>query len=204
MDNHGSWSTYRVGIVFLGGNHDREALAIGARMAEHPNVSLTMIRLAMNGNVTGNDEERRLDNEFLSKFRKSMASNFRVTYIEEVVMYGSGTVAVTRLMENSYQLVLVGRSHVRQSQLLSGLKDWSERSALAAIGNIFASADTKGDATILVVQQHNNLENESSESRKQSLEDPDFIKDDEEEMPIQGRSASCPSLTYDYSDTLIY
>lgn len=88
--------------------------------------------------------------------------------------------------------------------MLSGLKDWSERSALAAIGDIFASADTKGDATILVVQQHNNLENESSESRKQSLEDPDFIKDDEEEMPIQGRSASCPSLTYDYSDTLIY
>lgn len=53
---------------------------------------------------------------------------------------------------------------------------------------VFASADTKGDATILVVQQHNNLENEGSESRKQSLEDPDFLKDDEEEMPIQGRS----------------
>ena len=134
----GSWSRFRVGVVFVGGNHDREALAIGVLMAEHPNISLTMIRLVMNGNVTGNDKERRLANEFLSELRKSMVSNFRVTYIEEVVMDGSGTVAVIHLMENNYQLVLVGRSHVRRSPLLSGLKDWSERSELGAISDNFA------------------------------------------------------------------
>lgn len=186
----GSWSPYRVGVVFLGGDDDREALAIGMRMAEHPNISLTLIRLVGNGNVTGNDmEERRLDNEFLSEFRQAMASNYRVTYIEEVIMDGSGTVAVIRSMENDYQLVLVGRSHDRRSPLLSGLGDCSERSELGAIGEIFVSADANGDAMILVVQQHNKLENEGSGSRKQSHGDPNSVKDDEEEMPIQGRSA---------------
>ncbi|PON95409.1 DNA-directed DNA polymerase [Trema orientale] len=200
----GTLSTYRVGVVFLGGADDREALTIGAIMANHPKITLTMIRLVVDGNVTGNDkEERRVDNEFLSDFRQAMVANNRVTYIEEIVTDGIGTAAVICSMTNNYELVLAGRSHDTQSPLLSGLADGSERAELGAIGEILASADFKGNTTILVVQQHALVVNERNESHKHSLGAPQPIKNDEghslgdshsikydkEQMQIQEKSA---------------
>lgn len=186
----GSSSPYRVGVVFLGGADDREALAIGARMAEHPKLTLTMIRILVAGNITGNDlEERRADNEFLNEFRQAMIANYRVTYIEEVVVDGIGTAAVIRSLENDYELVLVGRSHDKQSPLMSGFEDWSERTELGAIGEIFASAEFKGNTTVLVVQQHSIAVKEHKKNRKHSLGDPDSIEGGNEEMPIRKRSA---------------
>ena len=185
----GSSSPYRVGVVFLGGADDREALAIGARMAENPKITLTMIRLVVDGNATDIDlEERIVDNESLSQFRQAMVANNRVTYIEEVVTDGIGTAAVICSMENNYELILVGRNHDKRSPLMSGLADWSEHAELGAIGDILVSSDFMGNTTILVVQQHTILVNEQNESHKNSLGDAHSMKDDEEEMPIQERS----------------
>uniref|UniRef100_A0A2N9IKG5 Uncharacterized protein n=1 Tax=Fagus sylvatica TaxID=28930 RepID=A0A2N9IKG5_FAGSY len=96
-----TWSSYRVVVLFLGGADDWEALALGARMAGHPNISLTVIRFLENESVTsGNEEERKLDSEVVSEFRLSMAGNYHVMYIEEVVTDGMGTISVIRSMEN--------------------------------------------------------------------------------------------------------
>ncbi|XP_062109422.1 cation/H(+) antiporter 15-like [Humulus lupulus] len=177
----------RVGVVFLGGADDREALAIGARMADHPKITLTMTRLVADGDFTGNDlEERRVDNESLSEFRQAMISNHRVTYIEEVVRDGRGTAAVICSMENSYEIILVGRNHDKRSPLMSGFDDCGDCAELGAIGEILASSHFKGNTTILVVQQHPIVVNEHKSIK------PDhgvpYSINDEEEMPIQGRS----------------
>lgn len=64
-----------------------------------------------------------------------------------------GTVAVIKSMENNYELVIVGRNHDNLSPIRSGLAFWNEYRELGTIGDVLASADFAGNATILVVQQ---------------------------------------------------
>ncbi|KAF8400008.1 hypothetical protein HHK36_015881 [Tetracentron sinense] len=146
------WRSYPIAVFFLGGPDDREALALGARMAGNPRVYLTVVRLLENGNI--NARESKLDNEVMSEFRFSMKGNDQVMYVEEVVMDGSGTVSVIRSMENRFQLIMAGRRHDKRSPLMLGLADWNESTELGAIGDMFASPDFSGDTSILVVQQH--------------------------------------------------
>ncbi|KAE9449005.1 hypothetical protein C3L33_19103, partial [Rhododendron williamsianum] len=150
-----TWSSYRVAILFLGGADDREALAIGARMAGQPNINVTMVRLLENGSIASdNSMERKLDNEVVSKFRLNMAGNYRVKYIEEVAKDGTGTVAVLRSMKNNYELIIVGRRHEKKSPLVFGLTGLDEDKELGEVGYILASSDFRGNSSILVVQQH--------------------------------------------------
>ncbi|KAF2301855.1 hypothetical protein GH714_029896 [Hevea brasiliensis] len=153
-------SSYRVAVLFLGGPDDREALAIGARMTGHHSINLTMVRLLENGSAGDNATERRLDNEVVSEFRMATAGNYRVIYIEEMVMDGTGTTSVIRSMENCYELVIVGRHHDSRSPLLSGLADWNDHKELGTVGDLLASSPFMDKTTILVVQQHNNATNE--------------------------------------------
>ncbi|KAM3267206.1 hypothetical protein P3S67_032617 [Capsicum chacoense] len=56
-----AWSLYRVAVFFLGGADDREALALGQRMAEKQNISLTIIRLIQENptvNYTNNNNTK--------------------------------------------------------------------------------------------------------------------------------------------------
>ncbi|XP_022149364.1 cation/H(+) antiporter 15-like [Momordica charantia] len=146
---------FHIVVVFIGGPDDRETMFIGARMAGHPNINLTMIRLVEDGNVPCyNLEERRLDDEAVSKFRQTMVGNYRVMYIEEVVTNGTGTVSILRSMENNFDLVMVGRRHCLSSPLVQGLILWNEDTELGAIGEVLASSNFMGNALILVVQQH--------------------------------------------------
>uniref|UniRef100_A0A2N9IDS1 Uncharacterized protein n=1 Tax=Fagus sylvatica TaxID=28930 RepID=A0A2N9IDS1_FAGSY len=161
---------------------DREALALGARIAGHPNISLTVIRFLENGSVTsGNEEERKLDSEVVSEFRLSMAGNYHVMYIEEVVIDGTGTISVIQSMENNYELILVGRRHDRRSPLLLGLVDWNEQ---VEFGEELASTDFLGNTTILVVQQHSNIVNDSNNNNMETFGEQNVVEDDAEDMPI--------------------
>lgn len=167
-----SWSLYRVAILFLGGDDDREALAIAERICGHPNVRLTLIRLVSRNYMNESAQEKRADNESLREFRHRMEGNYRVMYIEEVVMDGSGTIAVIRSMENNYELVLVGKNHDPESPLVSGLQDWNKLRELGEIGDILVSADFMGDTTILVVQQPQSIvEKQGNEKCKNFLEE---------------------------------
>ncbi|KAK6785823.1 hypothetical protein RDI58_014348 [Solanum bulbocastanum] len=161
-----AWSLYRVGVLFLGGPDDREALALGERMAGKQNISLTIVRLVLlhesgnysNNNTSSSDYEtiqKMMDNEMLSEARSDMAGNYRVKYVEKLIRDGTGTAAVMRSMEDEYELIIVGRRHDSQSPLLLGLSDWVEESELGPVGDMFALADSQSNSTILVVQQHN-------------------------------------------------
>uniref|UniRef100_A0A2N9IFQ4 Cation/H+ exchanger transmembrane domain-containing protein n=1 Tax=Fagus sylvatica TaxID=28930 RepID=A0A2N9IFQ4_FAGSY len=159
--------------------------ANGARMAGHPNISLTVIRFLENESVaSGNEEERKLDSEVVSEFRLSMAGNYHVMYIEEVVTDGTGTISVIRSMENNYELILVGRRHDRRSPLISGLVDWNEQVELGAIGEVLTSADFLGNTTILVVQQQTNIVNDGNNNNMETFGEQNVVEDDAEDMPI--------------------
>lgn len=156
-----AWSSYRVAVLFLGGPDDREALALGERMAGKRNISLTIVRLLLQqeegGKIATTDYDtiqKTLDNEMVSEARSGMAGNYRVKYVEKMIRDGTGTAAVMRSMEDEYELIIVGRRHDTQSPLLLGLSDWVEESELGPVGDMFALADSESISTILVVQQH--------------------------------------------------
>ncbi|XP_050232613.1 cation/H(+) antiporter 15-like [Mercurialis annua] len=184
-----SHSNYRVAVMFLGGPDDREALAIASRMTGHPNISLTIIRLLENGSISSDDTtERKLDNEMVSQIRSATAGNYRVMYIEEVVMDGTGTISVIKSMQDLYDLIIVGKHHDKKSQLLSGLVDWNDLKELGTIGDVFASAQFMVNTTILVVQQHTNIARQSGQTFRQDSGRTD--RDDESDhLPIYSRVA---------------
>uniref|UniRef100_A0A7N1A5I3 Cation/H+ exchanger domain-containing protein n=1 Tax=Kalanchoe fedtschenkoi TaxID=63787 RepID=A0A7N1A5I3_KALFE len=186
-----SWSAFRVAVLFLGGRDDREALAIGMRAATHENVHLTMFRLVENGNVSSDDlMDKKLDNAMLSEFRDSVTGNHKVKYIEEVVMDGSGTIAVVRSMEEAFELIIVGHRHDEHSQLMMGLLDWNETSELGTIGDILASSDFRGHSTVLVIQQQfqvtpNSKDQTPNATQKHFDTRGDATSEEADDVPIQ-------------------
>ncbi|XP_025011987.2 cation/H(+) antiporter 15 isoform X1 [Ricinus communis] len=185
MNSH---SNYRVAVLFLSGPDDREALAIGARMAGNQNINLTIIRLLANGSISSDGaSDRKLDNEVVSEFRTATAGNYRVMYIEEVVMDGTGTISVIRSMEDQYDLVIMGRHHEKRSQLLSGLTDWNDHKELGIIGDFCASAQLMRNTTILVVQQHTNIAKEGARNARRKISDRTMRDGEAEHLPIYNR-----------------
>ncbi|OMO85437.1 Cation/H+ exchanger [Corchorus capsularis] len=150
-----TWTSYAVAVIFLGGADDREALAVGVRMAELPYINLTLIRILHDGECpAAHSDGNILDNEVLHDFRANISGNHRAMYKEELVTGGPGTATVLRSLENQYELVVVGRRYDRLSPILSGLAEWNENEELGVIGDVLASSDFLGNTTILVVQQH--------------------------------------------------
>ena len=142
--------SFQIAVVFIGGEDDREAMFIGARMAGHTNINLTMIRVLESEKVgSDEDEERRVEDEAVDEFRRMTVDNYRVRYIEEVVKDGIGTICILRSMGSNLDLVMVGRRHSPCSALVQGLVLWNEHTELGAIGEVLATSDFMGNATIL-------------------------------------------------------
>ncbi|XP_022748191.1 cation/H(+) antiporter 15-like [Durio zibethinus] len=149
----GSWSLYRVGVFFIGGPDDREAVSYATRMAKNPRVTVTVMRLiAFLEIVDNNNEEKRLDSVTISNFRQTNATGNRAVYKEEILTDSAEACHFFRSIENEFDLILVGRR--TESPLLLGLSDWKEYPELGLIGDLLASQDFKGKVSILVVQQH--------------------------------------------------
>lgn len=143
-------SLYRVVVLFIGGSDDVESLAYGARMVEHERVNLTVIRFLQFGG--DNTRERKLDSNLIDEYRLVNAGNERFMYREAVVRDGVGLAALVRGIQDSYDLMIVGRHHA-ESPLLVGLDQWSECTELGVIGDMLASKDFGRTASVLVVQQ---------------------------------------------------
>lgn len=146
-------SVYRVAVIFFGGRDDREALAYGGRMVENEIVRLKIVRICSSVEIVkGYERSRMLDDEILSEFKHKAQWNERIFYQEEMVTEGAGVIALIRMMENNYDLVMVGRHH-GESQVLSELANWNESGELGTIGEILAASEFKLWASVLVVQQ---------------------------------------------------
>lgn len=122
-----SLPSYSIAVIYVGGNDDREALALAQRMRECPTVHLTVFRL-----LPSEDSSQEViaeDGVYTASFVGSVLENQR------------------------FDLILIGRRHEACS-VTAGLSDeWSEFPELGPIGDLLASSDTHSTTSVLVVQQ---------------------------------------------------
>ncbi|KAL6980773.1 hypothetical protein U1Q18_022411 [Sarracenia purpurea var. burkii] len=145
-----SQSVYHVAVLYLGGSDDMESLIYGARMANHSNVTLTLIRYLLFGSDSA--RERKLDSDLINEIRHDNSRNKRFFYQEDVVRDVEGLVACLGGLDKSFNLIIVGREH-QESSVLKGLGAWSDCPELGVIGDFLASQDFSSTASVLVVQQ---------------------------------------------------
>ncbi|KAM4095910.1 hypothetical protein ACJW30_08G066700 [Castanea mollissima] len=162
----GSKPLYSIGMIFVGGPDDREALAYAMRMAEHPNVSLTVIRL-----VQPNKKSTELDCDMIKRFKMSNIQQKHHIYKEEVVKDSVEMINVIKLLENNYELILVGRRHESNSPLFMGLTLWNEYPELGYLGDMLVSSESDWEVSVLVVQQQTFEGEDIPESFKLLMED---------------------------------
>ncbi|KAL0533507.1 hypothetical protein IC582_027539 [Cucumis melo] len=145
---------YKVGMIFVEGPDDREALAYATRMAEHPKVALTVVRVIEPKQIR-HPADQDLDAEMIKEFKLIMATSGikHCSYEEEIANDCVGLINVIRTMEHDYDLILVGRRHDGDSALFVGLNEWNEYPELGFIGDMLASSDSSGAVAVLVIQQ---------------------------------------------------
>ncbi|KAI5655385.1 hypothetical protein M9H77_32572 [Catharanthus roseus] len=155
---------YTITALFFGGHDDCEALAYGARMAEHPGIDLVVIRfkvdpmvvgeivsLDMNGNNSGAEATNSEDEEFISDFKANIQKDGSIKFEEKIVKDAAETIEVIRSY-NRCNLFLVGR--MPEGQLIAALNKKTECPELGALGNLLTSSDFSTTASVLVVQQY--------------------------------------------------
>ncbi|KAG9445064.1 hypothetical protein H6P81_016404 [Aristolochia fimbriata] len=159
--------SYHIGLVFLGGADDREALAYASHMVDKPGVSITLLRVVFNrahdhhhqpgvvGLDGGYDQlERELDDEFVGEFRLKTHSHDTVVYREVLVDNVEELVGCLRTMGNDFNLMMTGRYHGGHADVEVALSTWSETEELGVIGDFLSSADFAANSvSVLVVQQ---------------------------------------------------
>lgn len=139
-----------VAMIFLGGADDQEALTYSLRIAQHPNVRLTVYWVRPEMHV----KQWNMKNPYLDlmeHIRYSNKHNGQVTFKEEIVEDGTGTTQLIRTIEGNFSLVIVGRHHVPDSPCTLGLTEWCELPELGPLGNLLATSDFT--FSVLVVQQ---------------------------------------------------
>ncbi|KAJ8899713.1 hypothetical protein K2173_019412 [Erythroxylum novogranatense] len=148
----------RVCILFLGGADDRGALELGSVMAEHPTVSVTVMRFLVtdqsgttvfsNSNSFSdtpekNKSEKEMDEAALEDFKRKW--NESVEYVEKEVRSITEEV-ITIGQSRGFELIVVGKgSCVADHQM--------EHSELGLIGDILASSEHCIIPSALVIRQ---------------------------------------------------
>ncbi|OIW09940.1 hypothetical protein TanjilG_32089 [Lupinus angustifolius] len=157
--------SYCIIVLFFGGSDDREALAYGARMAEHPGIRLVVLHFVLEPRIageivivdvsegdspqTGSVSE---DEEVLTEFKQKTANDDSIIYEEKAVKDGAETVAVIREFSRC-NLFLVG---LKPEGELANALNRSEYPELGPVGGLLVSQDCPTVATVLVMQQYHN------------------------------------------------
>ncbi|OMO85091.1 Cation/H+ exchanger [Corchorus olitorius] len=145
-------------VLFFGGRDDREALAYGSRMAEHPGISLSIIRFLpgpeiSDGNEFVNVSFGSTDEQFLMEFQKKISSNSSISYEERVVKNSSETIEAIQEFSRC-NLFLVGR--MPESDVTAKLNVKTDCPELGPVGSLLTSPEFSTSASVLVVQQYTN------------------------------------------------
>ncbi|KAM0936767.1 putative cation/H+ exchanger, sodium/solute symporter superfamily [Dioscorea sansibarensis] len=141
--------SYRIGVIFFGGADDREALAYGASMAEHPGIALVVFRLSLLSSqvsITMDATDRAADDAAIAAVR---ASNESIRFQEfEVATQAEFGTAIKDL--GRCNLLLVGRSTPTMGPRAS--LDCPE---LGPVGSYLATDEFSSTTSVLVLQQYN-------------------------------------------------
>ncbi|XP_010475447.1 PREDICTED: cation/H(+) antiporter 14-like [Camelina sativa] len=161
-----SYTWRNVAVIYIEGRDDAEALAFSMRIAEHPEVNVTMLHFRHKGSLHQNyavEEDSEFSESHLINDFKSFAMNKpKVSYREEIVRDGVETTQVISTLGDSYDLVIVGRDHDLESSVLYGLTDWSECPELGVIGDMFASPDFHFSVLVIHQQEGESLAMDNS------------------------------------------
>ncbi|KAK9002605.1 hypothetical protein V6N11_025275 [Hibiscus sabdariffa] len=135
--------SYSIGMLFLGGKDDREALTLAKRMANDPRVRLTVIHLISDEyHADVMNWDMMLDAEILKDTKYNGFSNVgNVMYIEEVSNNGPQAAKIVQSIADDYDLIIVGRRYGVDSVQTTGLSEWSELPELGVLGDLLASTD---------------------------------------------------------------
>nr|APA20115.1 cation/H+ exchanger 18 [Populus tomentosa] len=154
--------SYVITVLFFGGRDDREALAYGARMAEHPGVNLKVIRFLVKpeagGEISrvdmdGSSSTRlgSLDEDIISELKQKMSKDDSVKLEEKFV--GNAAETIDAIHEERHSnLFLVGR--LPGGEIALALRSSSDSPELGPVGGLLASSDISTTASVLVVQQY--------------------------------------------------
>ncbi|XP_058744895.1 cation/H(+) antiporter 15-like [Vicia villosa] len=142
--------TYQVGVFFIGGPDDIEALAYSSRMCRHENVKVTVVRFLEYG--LENSIEKRREGDMIGEYRNLNRGNRRFKTVDEVIKDGIEMSKRIKKRIDSFDLVMVGKEHA-ESALLQGYEEWSECPELGVIGDMLSSPDFETKTSILIVQQ---------------------------------------------------
>ncbi|XP_028767078.1 cation/H(+) antiporter 15-like [Neltuma alba] len=150
-----------IGMFFVGGPDDREALALGMRMARRENSSLVVYRFVMQNHEKEeweeeDEEDRRMDEDLIDEFRAMNFGRRGVAY-HEIEVEGTEVFERIQELEGEYDLVMVGRKHrvevdgLEDEEVLSTL--WDNADVLGVIGDMLASTEfCDGTVPVLVTQ----------------------------------------------------
>ncbi|KAI3958187.1 hypothetical protein MKW98_020829 [Papaver atlanticum] len=134
-----SVSFHSVSMIFIGGPDDREALAYSMRMADQPNLNLSIFRFT--------------HDELINDLWFKITNTENILYKEEEVVDCADTASKIKCLENSYDFIIVGRRHDSNSPILHGLDEWRVFKELGVIGDLFATSTFEGNFSVLVMQQ---------------------------------------------------
>ncbi|KAJ6796230.1 cation/H(+) antiporter 19 [Iris pallida] len=144
--------SYTVAVLFFGGPDDREALAYGARMAEHPGIALRVVRfvLSSSGSSDGrSDDDMNADAASISEFRANVAANNSSVRVEEEMVEGKGQIVSTIKSLGRCNLFLVGRTPPTPP-----LVERTDCPELGPVGSYLVSSELSTMASVLVIQSH--------------------------------------------------
>ncbi|XP_010676379.2 cation/H(+) antiporter 18 [Beta vulgaris subsp. vulgaris] len=164
-------------ILFFGGPDDREALAFGERMSEHPGITLVVVHFKADPNMEGGEmvaidvsdsstgkDSKAADEEVIDVIKQKVSKDGSIKYEERVVKGSSDTSNVIKEFSRC-NLVLVGRSPEGMAATNFGLNVKTEYPELGPIGGLLVSQEVSTNASVLVIHQF------SGGSRPMSLEE---------------------------------
>ncbi|KAI4364531.1 hypothetical protein MLD38_020608 [Melastoma candidum] len=148
--------SYRIVLPFFGGRDDREALACGIRMAEHPGIAVSVIKFVIPpGALEPATEENEVDNDTVDD--EQMLSGLVSMGNESISVEeknAASTEEITAALKsmNKCNLFIVGRLPPMAPVLVNRPSDCPE---LGPVGGYLASSEYSTIASVLVVQQYN-------------------------------------------------
>ncbi|WCJ26422.1 Cation/H(+) antiporter 18 [Euphorbia peplus] len=175
-------------VLFFGGNDDREALAYGARMAEHPGITLNVIHFTAGSELATHELKLDItdesytstesDKQVLSEFRKATSDEKEVRFESRIVnSYPEIIEAVIEV--SNCNLFLVGRTPMGPAAAALTVK--IECPELGPAGNLLTSHDLTTSASVLVVKQYDSsMASASSQGQTSSTKVGEFPGDESE------------------------
>ncbi|XP_058781890.1 cation/H(+) antiporter 15-like [Vicia villosa] len=159
---------FHVGVFFVGGPDDREALALGIRMSDRENMKVSLFRfIVMNKkerqikSLSGREippseqeQEEMLDEGLIDEFKSMKFGMGNVSWYEVAVEDTVEVMSAIRGLEGNYDLVMVGKRHTIGSLKDEEMGNFIENVQILGIfGDMLSSTEfCIGTVPVLVTQ----------------------------------------------------